>query len=291
MPRAIAAARPASPVATLSPVASPQSAAWLERINQYRKSAGIELLHEDSAISAAASAHSRYLIANYAGKIRSGGQIGDAGHEENPSAKDYSVAGAEVAPNVQLAWGCGLYDISAQIDQWIAGPFHRLSMLDPFLTAAGFGESSDNGCWVAALRLATPDEHPAPYAHAIEFPPDGVAVSINWIGVEYPDPLASCPGYRMPVGLPITLQLGRLYDAQLTTHSLSENGAAIESCAFDARSYQNPDGPAQEYGRWALRSSGAVVLIPRAPLEPGKSYSVLITAHGQTYAWTVRARK
>ncbi|MGH7781325.1 MAG: FHA domain-containing protein, partial [Candidatus Binataceae bacterium] len=50
MPRAIAAVRPASQVATSSPVASPQSAARLERINQYRKSAGIELLHEDSAI-------------------------------------------------------------------------------------------------------------------------------------------------------------------------------------------------------------------------------------------------
>jgi hypothetical protein len=30
------------------------------------------------------------------------------------------------------------------------------------------------------------------------------------------------------------------------------------------------------------------VLIPRAPLDPGKRYSVSITAHGQIYAWTVR---
>jgi hypothetical protein len=59
----------------------------------------------------------------------------------------------------------------------------------------------------------------------------------------------------------------------------------IEHCAFDSYSYRNPNGNAQEYGRWALRSSGAVVLIPRVPLTPGAEYSVSITAHGSTYAW------
>ncbi len=246
------------------------------------------MLHEDPAISAAARAHSHYLLANYADKISGGEPLGDAGHEESPGKTGYSVAGAAIAPNAQIAWGCGPYDTSGQIDQWIAGPFHRLPMLDPFLIQVGFGEAADNGCWVAALRLAAPDEHPAPYARAIEFPPDGVPVPINWSGVEFPNPITSCPGYEMPVGLPITLQLGRLYDAQLTAHSLTVDGAVIESCAFDARAYQNPDAAAQEYGRWALRSSGAVVVIPRAPLDPGKRYSVSITAHGQTYAWTVR---
>lgn len=272
-----------SPAATAS-----VSTVWLTRLNHFRAIAQLGSLREDPAISAAARAHSQYLLANYADKISGGEPLGDAGHEESPGKTGYSSAGAALAPNAQLAWGCGPYDTSGQIDQWIAGPFHRLPMLDPFLVQVGFGEAADNGCWVAALRLAAPDEHPAPYARAIEFPPDGVPVPINWSGVEFPNPLASCPGYEMPVGLPITLQLGRLYDAQLTAHSLSVNGAVIDSCAFDARAYQNPDAAAQEYGRWALRSSGAVVLIPRAPLNPGKRYSVSITAHGQVYAWKVR---
>jgi pSer/pThr/pTyr-binding forkhead associated (FHA) protein len=274
-----------------SPAASSSSAAstvWLTRLNHFRAITQLGLLHEDPAISAAAKAHSHYLLANYADKISGGEPLGDAGHEESPDKTGYSPAGAALAPNAQLAWGCGPYDTSSQIDQWIAGPFHRLPMLDPFLIEVGFGEAADNGCWVAALRLAAPDEHPAPYARAIEFPPDGVPVPINWSGVEFPNPIASCPGYEMPVGLPITLQLGRLYDAQLTAHSLTVDGAVVDSCAFDARAYQNPGAGAQEYGRWALRSSGAVVLIPRAPLDPGKRYSVSITAHGQVYAWTVR---
>ena len=275
---------PSAPAAVSS-----ASNVWLARVNQCRAMAQLGLLHDDPAVSAAARAHSQYLLANYADKISEGEPLGDAGHEELPGKTGYSSAGAAIAPNAQLAWGCGPYDTGGQIDQWIAGPFHRLAILDPLLVEAGFGESSNDGCWVAALRLAAPDEHPAPYAKAIEFPPDGVPVSINWSGVEFPSPLASCPGYEMPVGLPITLQLGRLYDAQLTAHSLSVEGAVIDSCAFDAHGYQNADAAAQEYGRWALRSSGAVVLIPRAPLDSGKRYSVSITAHGRIYAWTVRA--
>jgi pSer/pThr/pTyr-binding forkhead associated (FHA) protein len=274
-----------SPTASSSPAAS---VVWLTRLNHFRAMTQLGLLQEDPAISAAAQAHSEYLVANYADRISDGESLGDAGHEESRGEKGYSPAGAAIAPNAQLAWGCGPYESNGQIDQWIAGPFHRLPMLDPFLIQVGFGEAADNGCWVAALRLAAPDEHPARYAKAIEFPPDGVPVPINWSGIEFPSPLASCPGYEMPVGLPITLQLGRFCDAQLTAHSLSVDGAVIDSCAFDARGYRNPDAGAQEYGRWEMRSSGAVVLIPRAPLVPGKSYSVSITAHGRIYAWTVR---
>ena len=131
--------------------------------------AQLGLLHDDPAVSAAARAHSQYLLANYSEKISGGEPLGDAGHEELPGKTGYSSAGAAIAPNAQLAWGCGPYDTGGQIDQWIAGPFHRLAILDPLLVEAGFGESSNDGCWVAALRLAAPDEHPAPYARAIEF--------------------------------------------------------------------------------------------------------------------------
>lgn len=286
--RIVSKARGGAPEPSASAAPSPASSLWLARLNHFRAMAQLGLLHEDPSTSAAAQAHSRYLLANYADRISGGEPLGDAGHEELPGKTGYSSAGAAIAPNVQLAWGCGPYDTRGQIDQWIAGPFHRLPMLDPFLIEVGFGETTNDGCWVAALRLAAPAEHPGPYAKAIEFPPDGVSVPINWLGVEFPDPVASCPGYERPVGLPITLQLGRLFDAQLTAHSLTVDGAVIDSCAFDAHGYQNPDASAQEYGRWALRSSGAVVLIPRAPLDPGKRYSVSITAHGQVYAWTVR---
>ena len=98
----------------------------------------------------------------------------------------------------------------------------------------------------------------------------------------------TCSEYQYPAGLPITLQLGRLQSTELSASSVTESGKAIEHCAFDSHSYRNPNGEAQEYGRWALRSAGAVVLIPREPLIRGAQYSVSVTAHGRIYAWTFR---
>jgi hypothetical protein len=259
---------------------------WLERINFYRLGAGLAEIHDNSELSASVAAHARYLLLNFGEDIRAAKPMGAAAHEENSDKSGYTADGAIAARNVQLAWGCSSYDAEAQIDHWIAGPFHRLAMLNPFLTEAAFGEASSDGCWVAALRLPPPLQEVEPYARAIEFPPDGASVSMDWIGIESPDPLASCPGYERPAGLPITVHLGRLVETKLSAHSLMEDGKPIEHCAFDAQSYLNQDPNGQEYGRWNLRSSSAVTIIPRAPLRHGSRYSVSITANDKTYAWS-----
>ncbi|MEA2680032.1 MAG: hypothetical protein QOK03_1754 [Candidatus Binataceae bacterium] len=264
------------------------ASSWLDRLNYYRAMAGLGTLRDDRQLSANLIAHAHYVLDNYTAAIRSGDSLGAATHGEDPGKAGYTSTGSSAAENSQFAWGYGSLDRQAQIDQWIAGPFHRFEMLDPFITQAGFGEASANGCWVAALRLPPPPEEVKAYPHAIEFPPDGAAVSLEWNGIETPDPLTSCSGYKFPAGLPITLQLGRLQRTELWASRLTENGKPIEHCAFDSHSYRNPNGDAQEYGRWALRSAGAVVLIPREPLTRGAEYSVSVTAHGRTYAWTFK---
>jgi uncharacterized protein YkwD len=270
-----------------SPTLSALSATtWLGRINFYRSGLGLDPIRDDSQSSAGAMAHARYLLLNFGEDIRSAKPMGAEAYEEKPGNSGYSANGAAAAPNLQLAWGCSSYAADLQIDHWIEGPFHRLAMLDPFSRRAGFGEASGDGCRVATLRLPPPPEEVKPYARAVEFPPDGAAVALDWTGPEAPDPLESCPGYERPVGLPVTLQIGGLVDTKLSTHSLTEDGKPIEHCAFDARSYRNQNATAQEYGRWNLRNAGAVVIVPRAPLQPGSRYSVSITARGQTYAWS-----
>jgi uncharacterized protein YkwD len=279
----------AVPAPSPSPsITAGRSDGWLKQLNYYRTLAGLSALAENSKLNASVGAHAHYLMANFAGKIRNGEPLGNADHDEDPSRPGYSADGRAAAQNSQVAWGCGAYDYKSQIAHWIAGPFHRFAILNPSITEAGFGETYGDGCWVAGLRLPPVPEEVKPYARAVEFPPDGATVSLGWSGVEWPDPLTACPSYTRPVGLPITLQLGRLVDAALTAHSLTSRGQVVESCAFDARGYRNPDRNAQEYGRWALRRSGAVVVIPRAPLESGAQYSVSITAHGKTYAWSFR---
>ncbi len=294
-PAVVAAEKPSSSPPTAVPIAADKSPTanqtapmWLERVNHYRTMARLGALHEDPQLSAAVSAHASYLLLNYGQEIRSGNWLGDAGHSEDPAKRGYTDDGARAAQNSQIAWGCGAYNADAQIDQWIAGPFHRLAILNPFMEQAGFGEAAAKGCWVAGLRLPPPPEEVKPYDLAVQFPPEGATISLDWTGAEAPDPLTSCDDYEMPAGLPITIQLGRLVETELGAHSLTADGAAIEHCAFDAHSYRNPNRAMQEYGRWALRSSGAIMIVPRAPLRAGTRYSVSITAGDKTYAWSFR---
>ena len=279
---------PKSPPSPSTTNVSSSPSTWQDRINFYRAGLGLNPIRDDPQLSAGASAHARYLMLNFADDIRNAKPMSPDAYDEKPGKSGYSAIGARVAQNLQLAWGCSSYDAGQQIDHWIEGPFHRLAMLDPFIAAAGFGEASGDGCWVASLRLPPPPSEAKTYARAIEFPPDGAAIALDWIGVEAPDPLASCSGYERPVGFPITLQIGRLIQTKLSEHSLTEDGKPIEYCAFDAPSYQNPNATAQEYGRWNLRSASAVVIVPRQPLQPGSHYAVSITANDKTYAWSFK---
>ncbi|HEY6300069.1 MAG TPA: CAP domain-containing protein [Candidatus Binatus sp.] len=285
----LAASTPKLPVsAPTSHFSASSSMTWLERVNFYRSSLGLDSIRDNPELSAGAAAHARYLLLNFGEALRSAKPMGADAYQEKPGKSGYSASGARAAQNLQLSWGCSSYDVQQQIDRWIEGPFHRLAVFDPALTEAGYGEASSGGCWVAALRLPPTPEEQQTYARAIEFPPDGAAVALDWVGLEAPDPLASCPGYARPVGLPVTLQLGRLVDTKLTAHSLTEDGKPIEHCAFDAPSYQNPNAAAQKYGYWNLRDAGAVVIVPREPLKAGSRYAVSITADSKTYLWNFK---
>ena len=71
-----------------------------------------------------------------------------------------------------------------------------------------------------------------------------------------------------------------------TAHSFSRGNTVLASCAFDASSYSNPDMQLQKLGRELLKTWGAVILIPRAPLTSGTNYTVSITANEKDYEWS-----
>jgi len=286
----LAASTPKLPVSASTPnLSASSSMAWLERINFYRAALGLDPIHDNPDLSAAAAAHARYLLLNFGEDLRSAKPISGDAYEEKPGNRGYSASGAAAARNLDLAMGCSSNEAAQQIDRWLEGPFHRFAVFDPDLTEAGYGQAESGGCWVAALRLPQPPpEEEKPYPRAIEFPPDRADVALDWIGLEAPDPLESCPGYSRPVGLPITLQIGRLVDTKLTAHSLTEDGKPIEHCAFDADSYRNHIKSLQTFGHWNLRDAGAVVIVPRSPLRAGSRYSVSITAAGNSYAWSFK---
>jgi hypothetical protein len=85
--------------------------------------------------------------------------------------------------------------------------------------------------------------------------------------------------------LPITLQIGGPAPAQLQEVSLTRNGTAVATCAFDASSYKSADPVALERVKKQLAHFGAIVMVPKEPLVPGATYSVKIAASKQTYSW------
>ncbi|MBV8451640.1 MAG: hypothetical protein JOZ29_05130, partial [Deltaproteobacteria bacterium] len=128
---------------------------------------------------------------------------------------------------------------------------------------------------------------PSPWPKPLVFPADGSVMNAGKFSGEWPDPLTACRGYIAPAGVPMTLELGHLIQPGFSDYSIKEadaDSASIEACAFDADTYINSDPAAQSAARTILSDFGAVVIVPRRPLSPGR-YVVALTA-GQRYTWS-----
>ena len=299
-----------SPATAIPAVAQPE---WLSRMNYYRAMVKLPPIVEDPALSKGDRAHTLYVVKNYHDAIEHGG-LGAEMHTENPGSPYFTPEGLEAAKSSDMdvwsmrgvssdanatsdadEWGSPTWSI----DGWMAIPFHRMPILNPRLTSAGFGMYCESGACAAGLNLLNGSQRKLPAGAAesgpIEFPPDGATVAIRSFGNEWPDPRTNCPGYESPSGLAITLQLGAWMDTHLGEYSIARENAdgsrtAVEACGFDSTSYSNPDGYSQELGRNILKSYGTVVVIPRAPLDKGAKYAVSMSANGKQCDWTFSTR-
>ena len=128
------------------------------------------------------------------------------------------------------------------------------------------------------------------YDKPVLFPGNGSGVPlVRYGGYEYPNPLTSCPGYKGQAGLPIYILRGKpteLAEASVT----DDRGTAQQLCTISATTYRDPqDASAERLGRSVLDSYGAVVLLPRNPLQYGRSYNVRArTTDGEVFNWTFR---
>ncbi len=265
--------------------AAPTEPEWLARVNYYRAMVKLPPVTEEPALSDGDLKHARYLVENYLGSGKSGTELGGAAHQEDAFRPWYTPEGFNAAQSSDVAYGCTPFKAQDEIDGWVSGPFHRLSVMNPGLRSVGFGSYTKEDCWAAALDVHLVAES-RPLSQPVEFPPDGATIPLLFAKGEWPDPLTSCPGYTAPTGLPVTIAFGSGVDVRFSAHSLTEGGRPIEYCAFDATTYKNPDSFAEDWGRNVLRGFGAAVLIPREPLRPGASYAVSMTVGGETYTWS-----
>jgi len=266
---------------------------WLVELNRIRTNSGLPEVGQNISLSNACADRARYLVENgpdEPGAFRQyTAALGPAAHTEDPSSKFYSADGAEGAnggrrsPAVLRAADVAFsQNPVADIDGLFAAPFHRLSLIAPWATVAGYGSYGTFPMRAGALDLR------GGYSRKVElvkYPGDGALITDgSFYFPEYPSVLDSCSGYTLPVGLPITVQAGRNHVLQLKSFSLSGAGGAVEACGFDPFTYHPPDPGEVQHAQKQLGMFGAIVIVPRRPLADGP-YTVSVTTETQTLVW------
>ncbi len=278
----ISVAPPPIPPAVTPPAASD----WQSVLNYYRASARLPALAVNTSWSSGAALHARYMVQNDV-----------LAATEDPANAWYSPAGATEAANSNLMLSDNVNTTDQQaLDFWMAKPFHALGLLNPALQTTGFGSYRYDAGPSDPYRMgAVIDVRqgvgsiPGSVSFPVQWPSNNATVYLtHYDGNEQPDPLASCPGFTAPSGLPIILQLGPGgSNFTVTAHSVSQGATSLLDCEFDGSNYVNLFDPAlQALGRQILAAHDAVVLVPQQPLVSGQDTTVSVTANGQTTRWT-----
>ncbi|HUR19887.1 MAG TPA: CAP domain-containing protein [Vicinamibacterales bacterium] len=258
------------------------SLAWLDRVNFYRATAGLPPVEEDPGLSGPVAEHARYMV-----------EHDEIKHTQNRRRSLATRAGAEAAASsVLVGSNSGTEPDVWAVDLWMQGPFHALGLLDPSLERVGFGIQRDGSGSIqtaAALDVVRGRNTIRTPAFPVVWPANGATVPIGTSTTESPDPLATCREYSSPAGLPVIVQFG---SGRVTPHVTAswfmDGKRALRHCVFDETNYRNGNKEEQRHGRSVLDAHDAVVLVPRDPLQFGRTYRVIIDANGKRIEWTFR---
>jgi putative cell wall-binding protein len=256
-----------SGAASLSPCDAPR---WLTKTNGWRADYGVGSVHEDPWLSGNIAAHVFYML-----------KTGEYGHTENPSSPWYT-------PNGELG---GLSDLALGAttpDDWMAAPFHAVSLLDPLATTAGYYTNIFAGETTAGYGPVDPSSVTWPKT----WPSARRSVTMTTLTPEWPDPTSGCPAayhtdpYWPSAGLPLIASFGP--DAPVITSAtatLTRNGSPLPVCVVTESNYTDSDADAQLLGRAILNWNHHVFTIPRDPLRSG-SYALTVTTNAGTATTT-----
>ena len=261
-----------APPPTVTPCPSPAGGGWLSRFNFYRSTANLPNVTGNAVWSDGDYKHGLYMV-----------QTGQVTHYELTSYPQYTLAGDQAAQNgnIEVNSSTSFTDDQA-IDFWMEAPFHALGMMDPRLTSSGFGayRATGYGTWAAGFALDVIRGNSfTGGTYPVFWPGNGMTVPLrSYGGGEFPDPLTACPGYSVPTGLPIFIQVGgNVATTAGPVHSFTGNGTALAHCVIDST---NPSVGSN------LTSRGGVIVIPQQPLQPNVNYVVALTVNGVPYSWS-----
>ena len=221
-------------------------------IDQLRRQHGLPTMNSEPALHAAAQAHADYMAANRsAGHTERPGRTGYTGKTPGDRAKAFGYFGRNsesVAKSDQA--------LADSVRRLFEAPYHRVMFLQPGRPDFGAGFTDGSAC----LKIG--GDHAD---GTVLSPPDrATAVPLEWDGVETPDPLRGTP-MKGPVGYPIVMAVfGQGADTlRLRSDQLKTSGRTVPIVALH---------PGND-----KKAKGAVILVPRTPLNPRTRYQVQIT--------------
>jgi len=254
---------------------------WLAYLNYYRALAGLPPVVENTTLSSHAQLHARYIV-----------HTDTLGHTEDPSSQWYTPEGADAAISSVVHAGLEYQDYIDAIDSWMQAPFHALTMLYPALHEVGYGDyyetigSYEFGAALDVMHGRSWDIDESIYP--IIWPADGSTFPLIGHWGESPEPIDVCPGYYLPTGIPLIVQIGSgSTTPQVTGSKLLEDGYAVDHCVIDETTYlyDNPT-TLQDYAYQNLDGQDAIFIIPRDPLTPGATYDVSLEVNGGLIQWS-----
>jgi hypothetical protein len=253
-------------------------------MNWLRSLGGLPAVTDNTSWSYGDQLHAQYMVKN-----------DYIGHDEDPANVWYTEEGDTAAgtSNVMAPSSTGYTDNGA-IDLWMGGPFHGLGIIDPALSVTGYVSyrAEDGGYQMGACLdvIRGLGSIPPSVTFPILWPANNnILPYTRFNGGEWPEPLSSCPGFTLPSGPPIYLQIGSGSQIpNVTAYSFNQGSTNLEICEFDETNYTNPNASYQDLGRSVLNMRDAIVIMPRAPLTPGLTYTVSITNSGTTYTWSFK---
>jgi hypothetical protein len=259
-----------------NPIAVPsKDAGWLETLNYYRLSSGVEPVTENPISSSNAMKHSIYL-AKSDPKYLTG--IYENPHTENPESPYYTKEGANSGTNLTYT-----ARESDAIDSWMQAPLHAIGLLRDNLKTTGYATAINDRTGGAHTGLDVINGLVGSRRKVITFPGDGAIVRLNKFDGERPDPRESCgKDWEKFRGLPIFASLISTPPRDITGKLITPDGKTLlpgnDLCVVTQYSWVSTDRVIP-YGNQIMADEKLVLLIARSPLSPGE-HSVSVSGTG-----------
>jgi uncharacterized protein YkwD len=245
----------------------------LDKVNGFRKLAGLAPVVLDTELSRGCQAHARYLALNDGHPAT----VGLKAHHEDMTLPGASEAGdkAGAASDISIGEPSPLLSV----DTWMATLYHRVPILEPNLKSVGFGCTRvRRQRWVVVLNVHTGRDNRLPRPQPVFYPAaDQTGVPLHFpIFGEEPNPIPEDSTGR--AGYPVTAFFP--HDTPLKSASAIFTDNAGKEVPLWFSSLETPANP-----KFAKNQGNTVCMIPKEPLRPNTTYRILLRGQRNGTGW------